>query len=220
MSRHKVVDAHIHRIEEVNPRLNAVVIPLFEQARKEAEAADAAQHRGDPLGPLHGVPITIKEQFLVKGTATTFGLPHQKNHRATEDGPLVKRLSDNEASMESVNKSLSRFIIAVVGLTLALIACSIKTAVVGEQQVVDIVWQALEPNTSSHTRAAWEVVRVQSVTGRDIQDLFKGPPVLGSCVPGPKPPENAPSAEEYHFFALILRSPQAACPSRLRVFSR
>jgi len=94
VSAHEVVDAHIHRIEEVNPRLNAVVIPLFEQARKEAEAADAAQHRGDPLGPLHGVPITIKEQFLVKGTATTFGLPHQKNHRATEDGPLVKRLRD------------------------------------------------------------------------------------------------------------------------------
>ena len=94
LSAHDVVDAHIRRIEEVNPRLNAVVITLFEQARKEAEAADTAQRRGDPLGPLHGVPITIKEQFLVKGTATTFGLPHQKNHRATEDGPLVKRLRD------------------------------------------------------------------------------------------------------------------------------
>jgi fatty acid amide hydrolase len=88
------VDAHIRRIEEVNSRINAVVIPLFEQAREEARAADAAQRRGDPLGPLHGVPITIKEQFLVKDTATTFGLPHQKDHRATKDGPLVKRLRD------------------------------------------------------------------------------------------------------------------------------
>lgn len=92
LSAREVVDAHIRRIEEVNPRLNAVVIPLFEQARGEAEVADAAHKRGDSLGPLHGVPITIKEQFKVKGTATTFGLLNQKDHRATEDGPLVNRL--------------------------------------------------------------------------------------------------------------------------------
>ena len=85
--------------------------------------------------------------------------------------------------MESVNKSLSRFIIAVVGLTLALTACSTKTAVLGKQQVVDIVWRALEPNTSSHTQAAWEVVRVQSVTGQDIQDLFKVFFFMLRCVP-------------------------------------
>ncbi|MBI5934442.1 MAG: amidase [Chloroflexi bacterium] len=94
VSAREVVDAHIDRIEAVNSRINAVVIPLFEDARKAAEAADTAQRRGDPLGPLHGVPITIKEQFLVKGTATTFGLPNQKNHRAAEDGPLVKRLRE------------------------------------------------------------------------------------------------------------------------------
>lgn len=94
LSASEVADAYIRRIEEVNPRLNAVVIPLFEQARKEAQVADAARKRGDALGPLHGVPITIKEQFLLKGTATTFGLPNQKNHRAAEDGPLVKRLRE------------------------------------------------------------------------------------------------------------------------------
>ena len=87
-----VLDAHIHRIEQVNPQLNAVVIPRFEQARQEAEAADAAQRRGDALGPLHGVPITIKEQLLVKDTATTFGVLNLKDHQASEDGPLVKRL--------------------------------------------------------------------------------------------------------------------------------
>ena len=43
---------------------------------------------------FNGVPITIKEQFLVKGTATTFGVLHQKNHLSGEDGPLVKRLRD------------------------------------------------------------------------------------------------------------------------------
>mgnify|MGYP001611207383 CR=1 FL=1 len=94
VSAREVVDAHIGRIEAVNPRINAVVIPLFEEARKGAEAADAAQKRGDALGALHGVPITIKEQFLVKGTATTLGLPSQKDHRAEDDGPLVKRLRE------------------------------------------------------------------------------------------------------------------------------
>ena len=43
------------------------------------------------MGPLHGVPITIKDQFLVAGTPTTWGLPNQAGHRATEDGPLVRR---------------------------------------------------------------------------------------------------------------------------------
>jgi len=46
LSAQEVVDAHIRRIEEVNPRINAVAIPLFDQARQEAEAADAAQRRG------------------------------------------------------------------------------------------------------------------------------------------------------------------------------
>ncbi len=94
ISARDAVETHISRIEEVNPRINAVVIPLFEQARKEAEAADTVQRQGHSLGLLHGVPITIKEQFLVKGTATSFGVLHQKNHLSAEDGPLVKRLRD------------------------------------------------------------------------------------------------------------------------------
>ncbi|MBK7920345.1 MAG: hypothetical protein IPJ94_29665 [Chloroflexi bacterium] len=93
LSAREVVDAQIRRIEEVNPLLNAVVIPLFEQARRK-RMPPIRHNFGDPLGPLHGVPITIGEQFLVEGTATTFGLPSQKHHRAEEDGPLVKRLRD------------------------------------------------------------------------------------------------------------------------------
>ena len=92
VSSQEVVEAHIRRIEAVNPRINAVVFPLFEQARVEAKAADEAQAQGKPLGPLHGVPITIKDQFLVKGTPSTWGLLNQANHRAEDDGPLVKRL--------------------------------------------------------------------------------------------------------------------------------
>ncbi|HTN75025.1 MAG TPA: amidase family protein, partial [Pirellulaceae bacterium] len=59
VSSREVVAAHIARIEAVNPQLNAVVIPLFEQAIVAAREADDRQTSGQPLGPLHGVPITI-----------------------------------------------------------------------------------------------------------------------------------------------------------------
>jgi fatty acid amide hydrolase len=92
VSSREVVEAHLTRIAEVNPRLNAVIFPLFDEARVAAAAADEAQAHGEPLGPLHGVPITIKDQFLVKGTPTTWGLKHRRDHRAAADGPLVARL--------------------------------------------------------------------------------------------------------------------------------
>lgn len=92
ISASDAVEAHLARIAEVNPKLNAVVFPLYDQAREAAKAADAARARGDALGPLHGVPITIKDQFLVKDTPTTWGLKHRATHRAKADGPLVGRL--------------------------------------------------------------------------------------------------------------------------------
>ncbi len=92
VSARDVTEAHIRRIEEVNPQINAVAFPMFEEARHAAEAADVAQARGESLGALHGVPITIKDNFLVKGTPTTFGLARLRDHRAGEDGPLVQRL--------------------------------------------------------------------------------------------------------------------------------
>lgn len=92
ISAREAVEAHIARIEAVNPKLNAVVVPLFDQARAEAAAADAARARGERVGPLHGVPITIKEAFDVAGTPTTAGLTHLAGHRAEADAPTVARL--------------------------------------------------------------------------------------------------------------------------------
>jgi fatty acid amide hydrolase len=86
----EAVDACIARIEAVNPALNAVVVTRFDQARVEADAADAAQRAGSALGPLHGVPITIKEQFAVAGMPTTLGVAEAENDAC--DGPLVARL--------------------------------------------------------------------------------------------------------------------------------
>ena len=74
ISASEVVEAHIQRIEEVNPRLNAVVVPLFDQALAEAKAADAKRQSGEVMGALHGVPITIKDSFDFAGCITGIGL--------------------------------------------------------------------------------------------------------------------------------------------------
>ena len=92
VSASELVQAYIERIEAVNPSLNALVVPLFEQARAEASRADEARSQGQSLGPLHGVPITIKECFDVAGTPSTAGIESRRNHRASQDGPLVARL--------------------------------------------------------------------------------------------------------------------------------
>lgn len=90
----EVLDAHLRRIEEVNGALRALVVPTFERARAEAAAIDAARRRGEPLGPLAGVPVSVKECFDVAGTSTTIGLVNSRGHRAAADGPLVRRLSE------------------------------------------------------------------------------------------------------------------------------
>jgi len=87
----ELVEAHIAMIEEINPALNALVVPTFDAAREDARAADQALKSGTLLGPLHGVPVTIKEFFDVRGTATTAGIESTKNV-IEADSPLVARL--------------------------------------------------------------------------------------------------------------------------------
>lgn len=93
ISSAEAVDSHIQRIEEVNPKLNAVVWPLYERARAEAAAADKGR-KGSARGKLHGVPITLKEQFKVEGAPATWGLPSRAGKLTKSDGPLVKRLRE------------------------------------------------------------------------------------------------------------------------------
>ena len=88
----EVVEAHIARIEAVNPKLNAVVVKRYDAARAEAKRADAKRARGESLGVLHGVPITIKESLDVEGTPSTFGLPARLSHRAEKDDAYVAEL--------------------------------------------------------------------------------------------------------------------------------
>jgi fatty acid amide hydrolase len=88
----EVAAAHINRIEQVNPRLNALIATRFPEARAEAEATDAARRRGEPLGPLAGVPVTMKDCFDVAGLPTTIGLKRLAGKLADKDSPLVERL--------------------------------------------------------------------------------------------------------------------------------
>ncbi|MCA9552456.1 MAG: amidase [Myxococcales bacterium] len=94
-SSRQVVEAHIQRLLEVNPDLNAVVVERLDAARGEADAADRAVAE-DPrfLPPLHGVPCTIKESFAFKGMPNSAGLVSRKAHRAAEHAPTVARLLD------------------------------------------------------------------------------------------------------------------------------
>src|SRR3954463_16571621 len=97
-----VVAAPLARIEQVNPAVNAVTVTLAESARAAAADADAATQAGGPLGPLHGVPFTVKENIDLVGSATTQGLvafeqampevdaPHMSQMRAAGGIPMAR----------------------------------------------------------------------------------------------------------------------------------
>jgi fatty acid amide hydrolase len=86
------VEAYIARIEAVNPSLNALVVKRYDEAREEARQIDRKRAAGEPLGPLAGVPVTIKECLDLRGTAATFGLPSRKGAIAAADEKHVDRL--------------------------------------------------------------------------------------------------------------------------------
>ena len=89
VSSREVVTSCLRRLEDVNPKLNAVVHVLADEALDTAAAADEAVQRGDPLGPLHGVPVTVKVNVDTKGCATTNGVVAFKDLIAPDDSPPV-----------------------------------------------------------------------------------------------------------------------------------
>lgn len=88
----EVTDSVLERIAAKNPALNAIVFDLSDTAREQARAADEAVARGDELGPLHGVPVTVKENIDLVGTPTTNGVAAFADTFATEDAPVVTNL--------------------------------------------------------------------------------------------------------------------------------
>jgi amidase len=88
----EVLDAHLAVIEALNPKLNAIVTLVAEQARDAAKRAENAVMTGEPLGPLHGLPIGIKDVTPTAGIRTTFASPLFKDYVPTEDAEAVRRL--------------------------------------------------------------------------------------------------------------------------------
>ena len=84
--------AYLERIDRLNPRLNAYITVTAEAALQQARAADAEIARGNYRGPLHGVPVGIKDLFDVGGAPTTFGSKILKDNQARQDSAVVARL--------------------------------------------------------------------------------------------------------------------------------
>lgn len=89
----ELLEHYLDRVERYNPALNAVIVLDAERARARAKEADAALARGELWGPLHGVPMTIKESYNVAGLPTTNGRPDMKDNIAESDALAVERLN-------------------------------------------------------------------------------------------------------------------------------
>lgn len=88
----ELVESHLERIAEANPKVNAVTQLMAEQAREHAALTDRRRAAGEELGPLAGVPFTVKETTPVAGVPTTFGVPRFRDLVAQADAPPVARL--------------------------------------------------------------------------------------------------------------------------------
>jgi len=92
VSSREVVAAHLARIDAVNPHLNAIVRRWDAGSLAAADAADAAVSAGSKLGPLHGVPVTVKENIDLAGTPTTQSLVFLADAISPTDAPVVERI--------------------------------------------------------------------------------------------------------------------------------
>ena len=92
ISSRELLDHYILRIEKYNTEINSIVCTRIEEARKKADEADRSLAKGDLRGPLHGVPMTVKESFDIKGLPTTRGDPLLKDNIATKDAVACERL--------------------------------------------------------------------------------------------------------------------------------
>ncbi len=88
----EVLDIHLKRISEHNPKVNAIILLDEKQARKKAKEADEALAKGEIWGPLHGLPFTAKDTYVTNGLRTCFGNPLYKNHIPNCDATLVAKL--------------------------------------------------------------------------------------------------------------------------------
>jgi amidase len=99
VSAREVLGAHLARIAETDPAINAIVTLEPERALAQAAAADEALARGEPVGPLHGLPIAHKDLADTAGVRTTYGSPIYADHVPERDEPFVVRVREAGAVM-------------------------------------------------------------------------------------------------------------------------
>ena len=92
VSSEALLESYLERVDRFNPELNAVVVDLRAGAIERARQADAARARGESWGPLHGVPMTVKESYNIAGAPTTWGNPDWRRNIAAETALPVARL--------------------------------------------------------------------------------------------------------------------------------
>ena len=90
----EAVEAYLDRIEEVDPRVNSYITVCHEEARQAAKESEAALARGEYRGPLHGVPVAVKDQLLTKGIRTTSGCTVYKDFVPDEDATVIAKLKE------------------------------------------------------------------------------------------------------------------------------
>lgn len=94
VSSYEVTRSHVDQLSQVNPELNALAWDASETALEAARRADRQRAADGPLGPLHGVPVTIKECFHWQGTPACIGVTHLRHELSVANAPLVQRLLD------------------------------------------------------------------------------------------------------------------------------
>lgn len=94
VSAREVLDAHLKQIERVNPKVNAIVTLVANQAMAQAKRADESAAKGRFLGPLHGLPIAHKDLLDTKGIRTTYGSPIFRGHVPEADALLAQRIRE------------------------------------------------------------------------------------------------------------------------------
>lgn len=97
ISSRELTETFIARIEKYDEALNAVVVRDFDRALGAADASDAARARGERLGALGGIPMTVKEAYDIEGLPTTWGVPAFANNLATSDAAVVRKLGEQGA---------------------------------------------------------------------------------------------------------------------------
>lgn len=105
ISCEEVIEATLERIRELNPKLNAFITVLDESARKDAKHADSLIKQGKYLGPLHGIPVSLKDLIYVKGVRSTSGSKILSDFVPDYDSTVVKKLRNAGAIIVGTNNT-------------------------------------------------------------------------------------------------------------------